>query len=131
MAKWGVTLVESPDPHLYDKEPGLFDVNVMIETLTTTFDRRATAMEIDRGIENPDEFGPYVLKALRKISVEPTQHRVSLRVLNPDTTELNGVADLGGQQTPFVCRLARHGARWLVTRETLQMLLQIADSPPT
>jgi len=123
-----------PDGGLFDDGPGLFDVNVISETLTTTFQGDpffgvpATGGEI----EDADDLGPHLLEAMRRVSVRPKETPVSLRFLDPDTAEVDLTLNLDGQRTPFVCRVARHGMNWLVASETVLEVLRLArTSPPS
>jgi hypothetical protein len=130
ITEWSATFVESPDAHLFDGGPGLFDVNEVIETLTTMFDRDPEVRATMRRTEDADNLGPYLSEAMRRVSVQPQETPVSLRFLDPDTAELNLVVNLAGQPTPFVGRVARHGTGWLVTRDTVLTVLRLAGTPP-
>jgi hypothetical protein len=130
ITEWCATLVESPDAHLFDDGPGLFDVNAVIETLTTTFDRDPKVRATLQRTEDADDLGPYLSEAMRRVSVQPEETPVSLRFLDPYTAELNLVVKLAGQRTPFAGRVAKHGTCWLVTRETVLTVLRLAETSP-
>jgi hypothetical protein len=101
-ATWSATVPELADGGSFDDGPGLFDFNAIIETFTGTFHTDPKVRATQRRIEDAGNLGPYLVEAMRRVSVHPRETPGALRFLDADTAELNLVVNLAGQRTPFV-----------------------------
>jgi hypothetical protein len=129
-ATWCVTVAELPEGDPFDDGPGLFDINAILETLMGTFHTDPQVRATQRRIDDAGDLGPYLVEAMRRVSVHPRETPIALRFLDADTAELNLVVNLSGQRTPLGGRVARDGMNWLVARETVLEVLRLAGTSP-
>lgn len=123
--------VESPD----HGGPGLFDVNEIMEAIFATFGSRPftqspTSSRNGQSEGDGETLGPRTAEILRRFSV---QSEVLLRFLDADTADAEfSVRYRNKPAQPFVGRVARHGERWLINRDSIRQMLHRAgiELPP-